>query len=42
MNSALHYKIYKEGMNKQVIIKYIEPIKLFGVYYTTVDHVWGD
>ena len=42
MDSALYSKIYKEGINKQVVIRYIEFTKLFSIYHTTTDYVWRD
>ena len=40
MDPTLYYKVYREGINKQVIIKYAEPVKPFGVYRTVINYVW--
>ena len=42
MDPTLHYRIYGEGIDEQVIIKYIKPVKLFDIHHPTTDHVWRD
>ena len=42
MDSALHYRIYEKGINKQVITEYTEFIKSLNFYHATVDHIWRD
>ena len=39
MDPVLYYKIYKEGVDKQIIIKYTEPVEPFSVYHTVTDHI---
>ena len=42
MNPALYYRIYEEGIDEQVILKYIKYDKSYYLYYLTINHVWGD
>ena len=40
MDPTLHYKVHREGVNKQIIIKYNKPVKPYNFYYLATDHVW--
>ena len=40
MNLALYYKIYKEGVDKQIILKYIEYTEPHYLYNLIKDYVW--
>ena len=39
MNLVLYYGVYREGINEQVIIRYNKPVKLYKLYYLTIDHI---
>ena len=41
MDPILHYKIYKEGVDQQVILKYIKYIGLYHLYNLIKNYVWG-
>ena len=40
MNSALHYKIYKEGINEQAISRHTKYIKSRHLYNLIKNHIW--
>ena len=42
MDPALYYKIYREGMDKQVIPRHTEYIKFYHLYNLIKDYVWRD
>ena len=39
MDSALWYKIYKEGMDKQTIKRYIEYVEPSSVHYLIINYI---
>ena len=39
MDSALHYKVHKDGINKEAILKHIEYPKSCYLYYSAKDHI---
>ena len=42
MNPALYYKVYREGVNKQIILRYIGYPEPCYLYNLTKDYIWGD
>ena len=41
MDPALYNKIYGDGINKEIIPKYVGYLKPYYLYYLTEDHVRG-
>ena len=41
MNPALHYKIYRDKIDKEIIIKYIKYSKFCYLYNLAENYVWG-
>ena len=39
MDSVLYYKIYREGVDEQVILEYTEYIKPYYLYYLIKDYI---
>ena len=40
MDLALHYRIYKDGVNEEVILEHIRYFKSCNLYYLAKNHVW--
>ena len=40
MDPALHYGIYREEIDKQIILKHIKYIKSCYLYDLAKDHIW--
>ena len=40
MDPALHYGIYREGVDEQIIIRHNKPVKPYELYYLTIDYIW--
>ena len=42
MDLTLHYRIYKEGINKQTIIRYDKSVKFYELHHLTTNYIWGN